>query len=138
MQNAEEGTGDPREVPAASGQGAIPDSFDMPQPSVLPDTDDGSVNPLHHTYDSNPDHNSSSDFLFEQSQPCSEAGPWPASASSTDSTGANHEVVRQSVREDAGKQLRCQDRLCTVCKADRESHHQEHAGFPLKVLLCKW
>ena len=53
MQHAEEGRmAGPGDLLAASGQGSktTPDSYGMPQPSFLPETDatlDGSFNPLH-------------------------------------------------------------------------------------------
>ena len=54
------------------------------------------------------------------------------------SSAFSHELMGPSVREDAGKQSRCQGRLCTVCQADRVSHHLEHV-FPLKKeWTCKW
>lgn len=132
MQHADGG----RTATAASGQGATPDSYGMPQPSISPDTNDGSVNLLRHIYDSNSDHNSSNIILFEQTQPYSEVGSWPAS--STDSTGAKLADALSYEFVDAGKQLQHQERSCAVCNVDRISHHLEQV-FPLKKgWACKW
>lgn len=131
MQHADGG----KTATAASGQGATPDSYGMPQPSILPGTHDGSVNPLHHIYDSNSDHNSSNILLFEQCQP-SEVSSWPAS--STDSTVDDLADALSYEFVDTGKQLQHQERSCAVCNVDRMSHHLEQV-FPLKKgWACKW
>lgn len=82
------------------------------------------------------------------------------SASSTESTGADHQLITPNVPnwvftvffqpvpssigsgEDAAKQHQCQEWLCTVChqrirKADLVTHHLEHV-FNLKGWMCRW